>query len=62
MNDTYKLRIVGGALMVTIPQKIVRILSLKAGDEVKLRVVSIGTGGAVSVEPQRKSKKNGTKK
>lgn len=33
MNDTYKLRTVGGALVVTIPQQIAKALRLKSGDD-----------------------------
>lgn len=36
MNDTYKIRSIGGALLVTIPQRIVRQMQLKAGDEVRI--------------------------
>ena len=35
MNDTYRIRELGGTLVVTLPQKIVRELRLFAGDEVK---------------------------
>lgn len=52
MNDTYKIRSIGGALLVTIPQKIVRDLNLKAGDEVVFR--RVGTSRIISVEPRGK--------
>ena len=48
MNDTYKLRSVGGALMVTIPQKIARQEGLRAGDEVKIAVI---VGHVITVKP-----------
>jgi antitoxin component of MazEF toxin-antitoxin module len=61
MNDTYKLRSVGGALMVTVPQKIARILRFNKGDDVKIGVVKIGQGGLMTVErtvkPTTKRKK-----
>lgn len=48
MNDTYKLRSVGGALMVTIPQKIARQEGLRAGDEVQIKVI---VGHVIAVKP-----------
>lgn len=49
MNDTYKIRSIGGSLMVVLPQKIVRDLALKAGDEVVFR--RAGSSRVVSLEP-----------
>jgi antitoxin component of MazEF toxin-antitoxin module len=50
MNETYKLRTIGGALMVTIPQKIVRQEGLRAGDEVRIAVM---VGHVITVKPQK---------
>lgn len=36
MNDTYKIRTLGGALVVTLPQRLVRQYALKPKDEVAL--------------------------
>lgn len=55
MNETYKIRNVGGSLMVVLPQKIVRDLSLKAGDEVVFR--RAGSSRVISVEPLRPTAK-----
>lgn len=58
MNDTYKIRLVGGALMVVIPQAAARALSMKAGDELK---VSVGvreiTYERTRPKPQMKEKR-----
>jgi antitoxin component of MazEF toxin-antitoxin module len=62
MNETYKIRTWGGSLAVILPQKVVRTLSLKAGHEVKIRIVNIGMGGDVVIEPQRREPKNGRSK
>ena len=59
MNDTYKLRSVGGALMVTIPQKIARQMELRAGDEVVINAIgfhSVGRPASIIVKPVKKGK------
>jgi antitoxin component of MazEF toxin-antitoxin module len=56
MNETYKIRNVGGSLMVVLPQQVARVLSLKAGDDVSISIVSIGAGGDVLVKPVRPKK------
>lgn len=38
MNDTYKIRSIGGCLVVTLPQRVVRQVGLRAGDEVRIAV------------------------
>lgn len=48
--NTVILRSIGGALMVTIPQKIVRQEGLQAGDEVRIAVM---VGHVITVKPQR---------
>lgn len=50
MNDTYKLRSVGGALMVTIPQHVARTLRLSRGDEVKITMANTGRNGVMVIE------------
>lgn len=37
MNDTYKIRSVGGSLMIVVPQHIARAMNLKAGDEMTVQ-------------------------
>jgi antitoxin component of MazEF toxin-antitoxin module len=61
MNETYKIRNVGGSLMVVLPQQVARVLSLKAGDDVSISIVSIGAGGDVLVKPVRQKKSKGKK-
>lgn len=58
MNDTYKLRSVGGALMVTIPQRIARQMHLSPGDEVKIAVM---VGHAVTIKPVKPTTKGKSK-
>jgi antitoxin component of MazEF toxin-antitoxin module len=60
MNETYRIRNVGGSLMVVLPQQIVRDMALKAGDEVIFR--RAGSSRVISVEPLGKPKRNGAKK
>lgn len=56
MNDTYKIRNVGGCLMVTIPRKVSEILKLKAGDDVRIHIVNVGMGGTMTIEHAKKPK------
>lgn len=56
MNDTYKIRTIGGCLMLTIPRKVSEILRLQAGDEVKIGIVNAGSGGTITVDRVKKSK------
>lgn len=53
MGDTYKLRSVGGALIVTIPQHIVRFAKLKAGT---LVAITCNKYGLIQVEKQPEKK------
>lgn len=62
MNETYKIRNVGGSLMVVLPQQVARVLSLKAGDEVSISIVSTGAGGDVLIKPVRLKKSKGKPK
>jgi antitoxin component of MazEF toxin-antitoxin module len=62
MNETYKIRNVGGSLMVVLPQQVARVLSLKAGDDVSISIVSIGAGGDVLIKPVRPKKLKGRSK
>jgi len=41
MNDTYKVRDIGGTLVVTLPRAIARALSLKAGDRVTVHATAL---------------------
>lgn len=50
MNETYKLRSVGGALMVTIPQYVAKVLNLSKGDEMKITIANSGRGGVIALE------------
>lgn len=36
MNETYKVRTVGGSLMVTLPQHVARFTKLVNGDELRI--------------------------
>jgi antitoxin component of MazEF toxin-antitoxin module len=56
MNETYKIRTVGGCLMLTIPRKVSEVMRLRAGDEVKIGIVNIGTGGTMTVDHVKKTK------
>lgn len=56
MNDTYKVRQVGGTLMVTVPQHVARLLLIEAGQEVRITVSGTGKSdsrGVMWVEPLR---------
>lgn len=59
MNDTYKVRSIGGALLVTLPQKFVRVVGLKAGDNVKIGLAGLGQGGIITVERAKPTKGKG---
>lgn len=57
MNETYKVRQIGGTLMVTIPQQVARLLLIEAGQEVSITVSGTGkrgTSGLMIVEPRAK--------
>jgi antitoxin component of MazEF toxin-antitoxin module len=62
MNETYKIRNVGGSLMVVLPQRIVRTMELQAGDEVTVQVEQIGyrKRGPIVITPVKP--KNGARK
>jgi antitoxin component of MazEF toxin-antitoxin module len=63
VNETYKLRTIGGALVVTIPRHIQRLVCIKAGDDVRFTVSASrrkGVTGLIIIEPQ--PRKNGVKK
>lgn len=53
MNDTYKVRTVGGSLMIVLPQRIVRQVGLSAGDDVK---IAVAVGHVITVKPVKMTK------
>lgn len=58
MNDTYKIRSIGGALLVTIPQHIARQMQLEAGDEVVIKAIGfadVGRPATITVKPVKPS-------
>lgn len=59
MNETYKIRSVGGALIVTIPQHIARESGLKVGDAVVFAVTGFKKNVVIERAP---TKRNGSKK
>jgi len=59
MNDTYKIRTLGGCLVLTIPRKISEVMRLRAGDEVKIGIVNLGMGGTMTVDHAKKTKGKG---
>lgn len=65
MNETYKVRRVGGTLMVTVPQHVARVLLIEAGQEVAITVAASGkrgVSGLMIVEPQGKPSGKGKRK
>lgn len=54
MNTTYKIRSIGGSLMVVLPQEICRSVGLKAGD--KVAYVVSERGSLIAIRPTRKAK------
>lgn len=54
-TDEYKIREVAGSPVITVPRKLLRLLSLKVGDKVTYRT----TGSAFVVEAAQRTK--GTK-
>lgn len=54
MNETYKIRTVGGCLMLTIPRKVSEVMRLRAGDEVKIGIVNLGSGGTITIDRVKK--------
>lgn len=63
MNETYKVRSIGGSLLVVIPQRIARQMQLKAGDDVAVEAIGfagVGRPATITikpVKPQAKGKK-----
>lgn len=54
MNETYKIRSIGGSLLVVIPQYIARAMNLKAGDDVAVSAYDVGRRHeAVIVRPAK---------
>jgi antitoxin component of MazEF toxin-antitoxin module len=59
MNETYKIRNVGGSLMVVLPQHIVKAMELQAGDGVVVQAFNVGyKRGTITMKPV-KPKRNG---
>lgn len=56
MNSSYRIRSVGGALMVTIPQYVARVLKFNKGDEVKITIANTGRGGVMVTERVKPTK------
>lgn len=52
-SNVYKIRTLGGALVITLPQRIVREWSLVAGDEATLKTVKHNGSDAILLEPLR---------
>lgn len=42
--------------MVTVPRKVSEALKLRAGDDVRIRIVNIGMGGTMTVEHAKQPK------
>lgn len=64
MNETYKVRQVGGTLMITVPQHVARLLLIEAGQEVAITVSGAGkrgVSGLMIVEPRPKPTKGKSK-
>lgn len=55
MNKPYKVRSIGGALVVTIPAHILRLVPLKAGDSVTFN--TIGKTEAIVISPVKGKRK-----
>jgi antitoxin component of MazEF toxin-antitoxin module len=63
MDGTYKIRSVGGALVVTIPRHIQKLNPVQAGDEVRFTIAANHRRGSrpfIIIEPM--PRKNGVKK
>jgi antitoxin component of MazEF toxin-antitoxin module len=55
MTPTYKIRAIGGGLVVTIPRHIIKLIPVKAGDEVVFTIAQNGrrdSRGLIIMEPQ----------
>lgn len=59
MNTRYKIRAVGGAAIVTIPQAIMREMQWKVGDEVIFDVRSVAAEKTLLVLPDKPAKTKG---
>lgn len=58
MSETYKIRSIGGALLITIPQHIVRAMELRAGDEMVIQAFDVGRKrGMITAKPVKPSGK-----
>jgi antitoxin component of MazEF toxin-antitoxin module len=53
MSNVYKIRSLGGTLVITLPQRIVREWSLVAGDEATLKTAKHNGSDAIVIEPLR---------
>jgi antitoxin component of MazEF toxin-antitoxin module len=53
MSNVYKIRSLGGTLVITLPQRIVREWSLVAGDEATLKTAKHNGNDAIVIEPLR---------
>lgn len=48
--------------MLTVPRKVSEVLRLRAGDEVKIGIVNIGSGGTMTVDRIKKPMSKGKSK
>ncbi len=63
MNERYKIRSVGGAAVVTMPQSVMRAMRLQVGDKVIFDVRKIAGEETILVLPDKPLiKRNGAKK
>lgn len=62
MSQTYKIRSIGGALLITIPQHIVRAMELQAGDEMVIQAFDVGRKhGMITAKPVKPTAKGRSK-
>ena len=52
-SNVYKIRLIGGSLMIVLPQRIVREWELVAGDEAVMKTAKHNGSDAIIVEPLR---------
>ena len=48
--------------MLTIPRKVSEVMQLRAGDEVKIGIVNLGSGGTITVDRVKKPTTKGRSK